>query len=46
MKTADTERYMGCGVRLHMTVISHKVRRNGKEYYELIDVKGVKGETV
>ncbi len=29
-----------------MTVIPHKVRRNGKEYYELIDVKRVKGKTV
>jgi hypothetical protein len=29
-----------------MTVIPHKVKRNGKEYYELIDVKRVKGNTV
>ena len=29
-----------------MTVIPHKVKGNGKEYYELIDVKRVKGKTV
>ena len=29
-----------------MTVIPHKVKRNGKKYYELIDVKRVKGKTV
>ena len=29
-----------------MTVIPHKVKRNGKEYYELIDVKRVNGKTV
>ena len=29
-----------------MTVIPHKVKRQGKEYYELIDVKRVKGKTV
>ena len=29
-----------------MTVIPHRVKRNGKEYYELIDVKRVRGKTV
>ncbi|MHB8361736.1 MAG: hypothetical protein ACYDDC_08065 [Thermoplasmataceae archaeon] len=29
-----------------MTAIPHKVKRNGKEYYELIDVKRVNGKTV
>ena len=29
-----------------MTVIPHKVKRQGKEYYELIDVKRVRGKTV
>jgi hypothetical protein len=29
-----------------MTVIPHKVKRNGKEYYELVDVKRVRGKTL
>ncbi len=29
-----------------MTIIPHKVKRNGKEYYELINVKRVNGKTV
>lgn len=29
-----------------MTVIPHKVKRGGKEYYELIDVKRVNGKTI
>lgn len=27
-----------------MTLIPHKVKRNGKEYYELVDVKRVNGK--
>lgn len=29
-----------------MTLIPHKVKRNGHEYYELVDVKWVNGRTV
>jgi ABC-type transport system involved in cytochrome c biogenesis ATPase subunit len=29
-----------------MIVIPHKVKRKGKEYYQLIDVKRVRGKTV
>ena len=29
-----------------MTIIPHRVKRKGKEYYELIDVKRIGGKTV
>ena len=45
-KTAIPEKLIVCVVRLHITVIPHKIKRNGKEYYELIGVNRVGGMTV
>jgi hypothetical protein len=45
-KTAIPEKLIVCVVRLLMTVIPNKIKRNGKEYYELIGVNRVGGKTV
>ena len=44
-KTAIPEKLIVCVVRLLMTVIPNKIKRNGKEYYELIGVNRVGGKT-
>lgn len=31
---------------IYMTLVTHKVKRRGKEYYELVDVKRVGGKVV
>ena len=31
---------------IYLTLVTHKVKRRGKEYYELVDVKRIRGKVV